>query len=149
MKVKLDLIGKALIGRVGKLVFYLVPKSNVLMARRYTKPRKNKTHKNLGQKSSNISRLYHSVSSGYHDDLVYYATQLNVKTVGEPCVYNSYNVFTKMMYSLKRLHPEIDLKTITIQYIIDNSLPITTIEQAVENEILPIVSNYEVLVHEI
>jgi hypothetical protein len=147
MKVQLDLITKALIGKVGKLVFYLIPKSNVLLARAYKKPKYNITNKNLGQKSTNLSRFYHSVSAGYHADLVYYATQLNVATVGQPCVYNAYNVFVKMMYSLKQLYPEIDLKTITPQQVIDDGLPIVTLCQAVENEVLPTVPNYDVLVH--
>ncbi len=145
MRVQLDTITRALVGKIGKLVFYRYRKSDVLIARAYKRRKIDHTNITLKNQSQNLSRLYHSTSDAYRIDLMDYATNRNLETVGEKCIYNAYNVFTIMMYKLKKLHPEIDLKTIDITYIIDNALPIRTISEAVENELLPKVTRYQSL----
>ncbi len=137
MKVNLDLIGKALIGRIGKLVFYRFKKSNVLIARAYKKPRLTQNNFDLRTKAKNLGVFYHNVSDGYKRDLRNYATNLNNETIGDSCIYNMYNVFIKMMYGLKRIYPEVDLKTITPEIVIEEGYPVDTISHAVDACTLP------------
>ncbi|MDP8231899.1 MAG: hypothetical protein P9L91_04425 [Candidatus Zophobacter franzmannii] len=149
MKVNLDLIGRALIGKIGKLVFYKYKKSDVLLARAWVKPRRTINNDNLSSISTNLSSCYNTATVDYRNDLINYATQLNLATVGENCIYNAYNCFVKMMYAMNRLYPAIDLKTITADDIVFYELPAISVRMAVENDLLPRVRYIDGLGHEI
>ncbi len=139
MKVNLDLIAKTLNGRVGKLVFYYYPQSDALIARTYVKPRKNKNNSNFSLKTKNLSKFYKNCTDSYKSDIKHYSNRLNNIRVGEGIIYNGYNVFIKMMHNLHKAYPEVDLKTITPEYVVALNLPVITIKMAVENELLPAV----------
>jgi len=50
-----------------------------------------------------------------------------------------------MMHQLAKSYPEIDLKTITRDYIYENDLPCISVKRAVEAGILPPVRDWELL----
>jgi hypothetical protein len=60
-------------------------------------------------------------------------------------MYSWVNIYLKMMHQLAKSYPEIDLKTITRDYIYDNNLPCISVKRAVEAGLLPPVTDWELL----
>ncbi len=149
MRVNLDTIARTLVGKIGKLVFYRYRKSDVLLARAWVKPRLTANNTTMGSRSANLALCYKGTSEDYRNDLLKYATQLNLETMGNNCYYHPYNVFLKMMYAMKRVFTNIDLITITPEVIVLENLPVQTVKMAIENELLPEVKYIDELSHEI
>jgi hypothetical protein len=76
------------------------------------------------------------VSEGYSYDLKDYADRYNLATLGYSGRVSCYTVLTRMMYALKVAVPDVDLKTITPQDVVDMDLPVKTVYEAIENGLL-------------
>ncbi len=147
MKVKYMRPVDGFVGKLAKMVYYVDKITGAPLARAYVKPTMGENHYSMADRSSNIGKFYHSISQGYLTDLQNYSDRFNIMVLGHGTRVNSNSLLIKMLYSLKREVPSVNLVTITPQYAIDSGLPITTVRQAVEAGIIPIVPRYEELMN--
>jgi len=80
----------------------------------------------------------------YKEDFSFYVdrfNQLPQNKYGAVITWN--NLWMKVMFSMAKMLPSIDLKTITRQEIYDNDLPCLSVKRAVEAGLLPWVKGYE------
>ncbi len=147
MKIKLACWIKSVSGKLDDLVFCVDKKTGNVWVRDYVVPARTAQNTLMGLVSKNLAVYKQNVSAGYFSDLEDYSDKYNLATLGQPGRLNSASTLNKMMYALKRAYPAIDLVTITPQYVVDHSLPIRTIAEAIENNLLPQVPRYDELVH--
>ena len=142
MKVKFSCPVKGLSGKKDELVFCYYKKSGVVIAREFVEQEITEHNHTIGSQAKNLSQFYHSVSTGYFEDLMSYADRYNLETIGNSSNYNGFTVLTKMMYSLKKNDPTVNLLTITPTDVVVNNLPITTIREAIDTGLLIPVARY-------
>ncbi len=145
MKIKYMKGFKAFSGKMDELVYCVEKSSGAVWAREYVLPRLTENNRNMGLRSSNLSRFYLSVSPGYKQDLEDYSDRLNLLTVGTGHRCNASALVNKIMYALKRKLPELDLTTITPTQVMQIGLPVRTVREAVEAGLIPIVPRYDEL----
>jgi hypothetical protein len=96
----------------------------------------------MGERSTNIGRFYHAISSGYLSDLKNYSDRLNLIIMGHGSRYNANSTLIKLLYALARAVPSVDLCTLTPEEVVESELPIRTVREAIENGLIPIVPRY-------
>jgi len=80
----------------------------------------------------------------YKQDLSMYVDSYNALAVNKYNPVKSWNnIFMKVMFSMAKTLPGIDLKTITRQDIYDNNLPCISVKFAVDTGLLPVVRGYQ------
>jgi hypothetical protein len=108
------------------------------------------TNKKFGRISSNIHKLYKTLSEEYIRDLSNYSLALqSVAYNPNKIPMRSFGVFTRMMWALKKRFPEIDLEAITREDIIKNEYLIRSIVEAMMNGLLVNIPEAEMLTAEI
>ncbi len=132
-------------GRLGKLVFCIEKKSGACWTRLYVKPEITEHNHEIGSAAKNLSTIYHQVNEGYMDDLKDYVDRFNLEYLEHKGYMKTFPCFMKMMYAMKRKHPSVNLKTLTIDQIMSEDLPVRSIREAVEHELLPVVKRYQEL----
>ena len=145
MKLSLLPFITGLSGRLGKLVFCIEKKSGACWSRIYVKPELTENNHEFGSASKNLSNIYHQASEGYIEDLRNYSDRYNLNSDKISRGLKAYTSFTKMMYALKRTHPAVDLRTLSLEEIMEEDLPVRSVKEAVDNELLPAVKRYEEL----
>jgi hypothetical protein len=102
-----------------------------------TLPKREATEQNVsfGKTTTNLHDLYKSTSPEYKENMSVYAIFLSQL----PEVYrkpSGYALFIRMMWTLKKKFPEIDLETITREDIIKHEYPIRTVAEAMASGVL-------------
>lgn len=141
MKVAPLLNIKGLSGKMGNLVYCYNKDTGTMYARRNVYPKITENNHRLGSVAKQLARL--GCSNDYMEDLkryVYFYGKERRPKLGN--LVNSRSLLIKMMYVLAKEYPDIDLLTITKEYIYEHDLPVITIKRAVEANILQKVSNY-------
>ncbi len=138
------------INRKEDLVYCEYNNGELILAR--TLPKRKPTTQNveMGKITRNLHKLYESVSAEYKRDLATYALLLQSKhpTKGKIAI-RAYGLFSKMLWTLKKQQPEIDLLTITRQEIITYQYPVRSVMEAMQEELLLEIEEANMLTHEI
>jgi len=139
---------RALSGKMGDLVYCYNKETGKMYTRKNTYPKISENHHKMGSVMKQICRL--GCSPDYTEDLRRYANfYQKERRQYNGCLYNSNNVLLKLMYNLVKAYPEVDLLTITKDYIYANDLPCITIKRAVEAGLLQKVERWESMDHPI
>ncbi len=145
MKLSLLPLLTGLSGRLGKLVFCIEKSSGACWTRYYVYPELTEHNHNIGSVGKNMSIIYHSANIGYIEDLKNYVDRYNLSGFGSNGRLRAFTCFTKMLYNLKKSHESVNLKTLTIEQIMNDDLPVRSIKEAIDNQLLPAVSRYQEL----
>lgn len=133
-------------GKANGLVFCYNWRSGKVYARTNTRPKIGEQNHKLGSITANLHSL--KPSTGYIYDLRIYLIHYNgLPENADKRVYSWVNLYLKMMHNLSKMFPEIDLKTITKDYIYANNLPCLSVYKAVESGLLPEVKDWQILNH--
>jgi hypothetical protein len=119
---------------------------NLVITRKYPIIEIEEHHLKFGSVSQNLSRLFHSLSKEYIDDLKNYVVLLGRTTnLNEKLAATHYGVYVSMMWKLKKHYPEIDMLSLTREDILKNEYPIRTIVEAMENGFLMMIPEGRIL----
>ncbi len=144
MKVKFQYGLAGYTGKADGLVFCYNRRMGRVYARKNISPKLVENHHKMGSITANLHSL--QPSTGFKDDLRLYVMRYNgLPENAEKEMYSWVNIYLKMMHQLAKSYPEIDLKTITRDYIYDNDLPCISVKRAVEAGLLPPVTDWELL----
>jgi len=145
MKVIFKHMVNGYVGLADDIIFYYHPRLKRVLAR--SKPAWKMTAHNLifGQTSRNLMSIKPSLD--YINDLKTYCERTwNVPEFGGVMpMWN--NLYMKLMYALRNIFPDIDLRTLTRTDIYAYNLPCLSVKRAVEAGLLPEVRDYESLDH--
>jgi hypothetical protein len=78
----------------------------------------------------------------YKDDLRTYCTRSNLQRHSYDNAVSWSNIWQKLLWTLARINPQVDLQTITREQIYQQSLPCISVKSAVEAGLLPPVQGY-------
>ena len=144
MKVKFQYGLAGYTGKADGLIYCYNRKSGKVYARRKVQPKITAHNHKTGSITANLHSL--QPSTGFKNDLLLYSLRYNsLPENAEKNMYSWVNMYLKMMYRLAKMYPEIDLSTITREYIYENNLPCISVKRAVEAGILPPVTDWELL----
>jgi len=144
MKVKFQYGLAGYTGKADGLIYCYNRKSGKVFTRRKVQPKITAHNHKTGSIMANLHSL--QPSTGFKNDLRLYSLRYNgLSENAEKNVYSWVNMYLKMMYRLAKLYPEIDLMTITRDYIYANDLPCISVKRAVEAGMLPPVTDWELL----
>jgi len=144
MKVKFQYGLAGYTGKADGLIYCYNRKSGKVFTRRKVQPKITAHNHKTGSITANLHSL--QPSTGFKNDLRLYSLRYNgLSENAEKNVYSWVNMYLKMMYRLAKLYPEIDLITITRDYIYANDLPCMSVKRAVEAGMLPPVTDWELL----
>ena len=149
MKAKFNKWMRSLLGRLDGLVYYNDQVMGEVLVRDFVVPVRSGSNDRLGRNSLNIREFYGNCSEAYLRDLSIYAVMMNLSNIHTGTKLNRYTMLTKLLYILKRLHPEVDLSTITPEDVITQGYPIDTLFNAIVAGVLPPVTGFQNLNHEI
>jgi len=128
-------------GKADDSIIYYVRKTNQFyIKKRPTMPR-GETQNNFGLIMINLGKI--NPDFYYKEDLSFYLelyNQLPDKRYGSVICWN--NLYLKVMFTMAKQIPGIDLSIITKQDIYDQNLPCLSVKQAVEGGLLPVVKGY-------
>ncbi len=141
MKLSLLPILEGLSGRLWKLVLCIEKKSGLVGLVCML----NQNNHEFGSITKNLSSIYHIANEGYVEDLSNYADRFNLSLENIGRGMQAYTCITQMMYALRDTHPSVNLKTLTIEQIMTEELPVRSIKEAIDNQLLPVVSRYQEL----
>ncbi len=136
-------------GKLSELVYYIDKFTGTMYCRDYVVPHKTINNTNLGNRTKNLSLFYAAASPGWVSDIKNYADRLNIIIMGHGTRLNGFSMLLKLMYILGHAIPDLDLRTVTIEEIIERGIPITTIREAVEAGIIPMVPRFEELINQL
>ena len=129
-------------GKVDNLVFYWNQRLQRTVCRTYTPARLTEHNTAFGSVAKNLSRI--ELSPLFKEDLKVYVSLWNSRAKNTDNLYaNWYNAYYKMMYALAKLHPAVNLATLTKDEIVANAYPCRTVAAAVNAGLLPTVTGYE------
>ncbi len=102
----------------------------------------------FGKITKNLHVLFESLSTEYKRDLANYALALqSTHPSKDKIAIRAYGLFSRMMWSLKKQHPEIDLATLTREDILQNGYLVRTIVEAMQNGLLLEIEEASMLTH--
>ncbi|PKN78978.1 MAG: hypothetical protein CVU48_06625 [Candidatus Cloacimonetes bacterium HGW-Cloacimonetes-1] len=128
-------------GKADGLVFCYSRTLGRVYARRNTYPRL--TPENERVKSITSSLFAIQPSKAYCDDLRFYISRYNSLRENHAHPVRSWpELYLKLMYKMAKTIPNIDLFTMTREYIYEHELPCISIKSAVEAGLLPAVYDY-------
>ncbi|MEF3694996.1 MAG: hypothetical protein V3576_06565 [Candidatus Cloacimonadota bacterium] len=119
----------------------------VCIGRRYVKPAETTQQTALGTVAQNLASIYKTIDPAYLQDLKDYATAYG-KEISErdQLPPSAYAIWIKMMYAWRKSDVEhVFLETVTLADIVSMEAPIVTIQDAITSNLLPSVSNAELL----
>ena len=141
MKVQLKYNQLTYSGKLDDLIYYYHPGIGELLARkRPVRVQITAANEHFAAVSKNLNKLIQNPE--YKLDLKIYLDLLQeAGEVGRGM--NWYSLFTRMMWKLAELAPEVDLAVLSRAEVIDISLPCITVKAAVEAGLLPKVEGYQ------
>jgi len=146
MKVKFQYGLAGYTGKADGLIYCYNRKSGKVYARRKVQPKITAHNHKTGSITANLHSL--KPSTGFKNDLRLYSLRYNgLPQNAEKNVYSWVNLYLIMMHKLAEVYPEVDLSTITREYIYAHNLPCISIKRAVETGLLPEVQDWQFLDH--
>ncbi len=143
MKVKLKYGQLAYQGAIDDLIYYWHPIAKRLIARRRpTQRRLGASNERIGNVAKNLKSL--DPSPEYRDNLRMYLAMIR----GTDKIERSMNwagLFTRVMWSMQRQNPELDIATLSRDDIYTLDLPVISVRRAVEAGLLAPVPGVEML----
>lgn len=130
---------KALRGtnRKEKLVYCSYNDGEIIVARTYVENQLTENNHKVGRITINLHLLYNDLSAEYRRDLSTYCLILQTKKHNCGKIHlRSWGLFSKMMWALKKIFPEIDLSLISKTEIGTNLYPVNTIAQAMNSGLI-------------
>jgi len=128
-------------GKADDSIIYYIRKTNQFYIKKRPHMPRGETQINFGLIMINLGRI--NPDFYYKEDLSFYLelyNQLPDKRYGSVIAWN--NLYLKVMFSMAKTIPGIDLATITKQDLYDNDLPCLSVKKAVEAGLLPVVKGY-------
>lgn len=146
MKVKFQYGLAGYTGKADGLVFCYNRRMGNVYARKKGQPKLTENHHKMGAITANV--LSFKPSNGYKNDLRLYLMRYNgLPENADKLTYSWVNLYLKLMYKMAKMYPEIDLRTITRDYIYAQNLPCVSVAQTVEYGLLPEVTDWQLLNH--
>jgi len=140
MKVRFQWGMPALSGKAGDIVFCLHKRSGKIYARKRKKPSLSENHHKMGAVARNLFAL--KPTEAFKNDCRIYADKLG-KLSRSRGTENWSNCYIRLMYSLAKARPELDLASLSRAQIYEQDLPCISIKRAVEAGLLVPVRDYE------
>ncbi|PKN79385.1 MAG: hypothetical protein CVU48_05470 [Candidatus Cloacimonetes bacterium HGW-Cloacimonetes-1] len=135
-------------GKFSEIVYCYSRRYGYTYVRKRVYPTLSTVNEAIGTKSANIWRLNPS-EAFKNDSRSYVAVYDTMRKYCRTPLRAWSCLFTKLMYALEDVNPEVDLRTINRDYIYAHDLPCISIKKAVEARLLPAVKGYETLDHEL
>lgn len=135
-------------GKYGEVIFCYNRILGTSYVRRNTYPRLTEHNSKIGAVTRNLNSL--QPSQGYKLDLELYLMRYNALSDNRSIrsvVWT--NIYLKLMYAMAKAMPEIDLTTLTREYIYEHNLPCISIKNAVKAGLLPKVVDWEAFDHQL
>ncbi|MDD2262078.1 MAG: hypothetical protein PHW20_07425 [Clostridia bacterium] len=131
MKAKLKVLLPGFTGNMNDVVVYYNSKLNKYITRKKVKP--TFTPDNSLIQDMHVFRRRIIITEGYIDDCREYIRLFNQRFRRQGRAMSTWpNVYMKIMRALKKQYPDIDLKTISRDDVIERNLPCRTVAAAVE-----------------
>jgi len=142
MKVKFKNMLQGYTGKADEMIFYQNKRTGKIYARRTFKLENHPSHLPFRLAQQQIYSI--NPSQDFKYNLYDYCLSYNELPEGQEKPLVSWNqVYNKLMWAMQKALPEqVDLKTITRQQIIEQSLPCKTLKDAIEFGLLPKVKGY-------
>lgn len=135
-------------GKFSDIVYCYSRKYGYKYARRLVYPTLTSVNEAIGSKSANIWGL--EPSEAYRQDLRDYVQIYDGMRNHYRSPFRAWScLYTKLMYLVESAYPEVDLRTITRDYIYANDLPCISIKKAVEAGLLKPVKGWENMLGEL
>jgi|WetSurMetagenome_2_1015567.scaffolds.fasta_scaffold448000_1 hypothetical protein len=150
MKVKFRHAVKAFHGKFKAegLVYCKYNDGALYLTRKYPHYTPSDQNHKIGNAGKNLGNLFKQFSEEYKNDLKIYSKLLvNYTDLSEKIPASYYNVYTKMMWALKRQIPEIDLSTITKDDIMKHEYHVRTVLEAMKAGLLLKIPEANILEH--
>jgi hypothetical protein len=139
---------EGLTGKLDGLVYYYHPVLNEILARKFNPSANNPSAERLAAIMANLKLL--SPSNCYKQDIRDYLVLYNRLIINrDKKVCNWSNLHLKMLYTMVRINPEINLAELTRQQIYEQDLPCKNIKAAIEAGLLPWVKDYTMFTNDI
>ena len=122
-------------------VYYYHPKLQLSLVREYVKPRESTPNRRLKAIMANLKLI--APSAEYKQNLKDYLIRYNdlkENQVKPMLTWN--NLYLKMLYSLEKSNPDVDLTTLSKAQIYAENLPCISVKAAIEAGLLPQVEGY-------
>lgn len=141
MKVELKYNQRAYSGKLNDLIYYYHPGLKKMLARKRPTQRQYTTaNAHFGAVSRNLKGLIQNPD--YITDLRIYSELLKeAELISRGS--NWYQLFTKLMWKMEELFPELDISSLSRQDILDQSLPCRSVKTAVESGLVERVEGWE------
>ncbi|HRY83610.1 MAG TPA: hypothetical protein P5533_03140 [Candidatus Cloacimonadota bacterium] len=141
MKVELKYNQKYYSGRLDDLIYYFHPGLGKMLARkRPLRMPGSAAKERFGAVSRNLKDLIQNPD--YKTDLKIYSELLKeAELISRGASW--YQLFTKLMWKMQELLPELDLASLSRQDILDQSLPCRSVKHAVESGLVAMVEGYQ------
>ncbi len=147
MKSYLGFPFKSMSGKHGKLVYCCDEDGNIMWVREFVMPEITEHNHYMGNVSKQLAVFKSLLNPEYINDLKDYTDRYKL-SYRHKCRPPSYSaLLRKMMFQLKKNGYPVDLLTVTPQVVVDIGLPIRTVKEAIENELLPMIPRYDDLTH--
>ncbi len=137
------------INRKEKLVYTLYNNGELQIVKNLPDREITEDNHKFGKITKNLHFLFESVSADYKHDLANYALALqSTHPTKDKIAIRAYGLFSRMLWSLKKQHPEMDLATLTRQDIISNQYPVKSVVEAMNAGLLTVIEEANMLTHE-
>ncbi|MEF3693904.1 MAG: hypothetical protein V3576_00980 [Candidatus Cloacimonadota bacterium] len=148
MKAKFQIGLASYTGKTGEVVYCFNRYLNTVYVRKYKYPTLCDQQHTLGSISKQIFAVH--PSEGYIKDIKNYLLRYICLRDNRRSGIRAWSVlYSKLMRTMAEALPDIDLRTITREYIYEHDLPCISISRAVEAGLLPKVLDWEGYTHEI
>ncbi|HPS40224.1 MAG TPA: hypothetical protein PL124_12465 [Candidatus Cloacimonadota bacterium] len=141
MKVKFEFGLPAFTGKSGNMVYCYSRFLGKYYARRNVYPRLTQENERIGSVSGNLFGL--KPSEAYKNDLKNYLMRYRSLKRSNKNIFTWTSLYLKLMYSMAKADPGIDLRTLTREEIYQRDLPCISVKKAVEAGLLAKVLEWE------
>jgi len=140
----------AFTGKIDNAVFWAQKSKLASLMRKFTYPRITTHNKEIGRIAKNLGFLWREFSNGYHEDFKTYADRYYVQ-YGTEGLYDParspYAFWTHAIWSWAKDHDDVDLATLTIEDFNVTGVAINTVKNAILNNFLRPIDEYDDLIH--
>lgn len=133
---------QGLTGKMDDLVYFYRRDLNQILARRFTRARRNPSAERCKLVMANLKNLY--PSAGYRQNFKDYLLKYNNLPINKERQVPAWNnLWLKVLFGMVKVFPGIDLATLTKEQIISQYLPCRSLKAAIDWELLPAVKGFE------
>ncbi len=134
--------------RKEELYYSSYKNGEVVIAKTLPEPTIKAHHHIFGTITKHLHKMYKTLSAEYKLDLSCYAKLFSTLPENNDKLPASGSaLFTGMLWKLKKLHPEIDLATITREEIVQNEYPMRSVVESMQNGLLVEIEEASMLDH--